>query len=72
MTTTNQSHRPSTCRVTSPASWGARKVRACCDSYGRCVYLWDDVAGHYTVCHSITAAQTRYVRAHVRWGALID
>ena len=25
------------------------------------VRVWDDVAGHYTVCHDLTPAQVRYV-----------
>lgn len=27
------------------------------------VRVWDDVAGHYTVCHDLTPAQVRYVVA---------
>jgi hypothetical protein len=26
------------------------------------VWVWDDVAGHYTTCHSLTAGQVRYVK----------
>jgi hypothetical protein len=29
------------------------------------VLVWDDVAGHFTKCHSLTPAQERYVRARV-------
>lgn len=25
------------------------------------VRVWDDVAGHYTICHDLTPAQVRYV-----------
>jgi hypothetical protein len=30
------------------------------------VLVYDDVAGHFTKCHSLTPAQERYVRARVR------
>jgi hypothetical protein len=30
------------------------------------VLVWDDVAGHFTKCHSLTPAQERYVCARVR------
>ena len=36
--------------------------RAKVDSDGT-VRVWDSVAGHYTTCHALTPAQTRYLRA---------
>lgn len=30
------------------------------------VRIWDDVADHYTTCHSLTAAQIRYIRSRAR------
>lgn len=28
---------------------------------GGVVVVWDSIAGHYTTCHSLTAAQIKYV-----------
>lgn len=30
------------------------------------VLVWDDIAGHYTRCHSLTPAQQAYCRAHAQ------
>ena len=30
------------------------------------VLVWDDIAGHYSRHHRLTAAQVRYVRARAR------
>jgi hypothetical protein len=38
--------------------------RAIVDADGT-VRVWDDVAGHYTRCHALTAGQVRSARA--RW-----
>lgn len=43
---------------------------ACVDSYG-VVRVYDDVAGHYTVCHTLTPGQERYVRSRCAWGAVV-
>lgn len=29
------------------------------------VYVWDSVAGHWTLCHSLTPRQEAYIRARV-------
>jgi len=41
------------------SQWG---YRACVDPDGT-VRVYDDVAGYYTTCHSLTNAQQRYIRA---------
>jgi hypothetical protein len=46
--------------VNVKTSTGTAKAYA--DSTG-IVRVYDSVAGHYTVCHSLTANQERYVRA---------
>jgi hypothetical protein len=46
------------------SQWGGM-VEARADADGT-VRVWDSVAGHYTTCHSLTAAQARYVRAQER------
>jgi len=50
--------------ATTVRTLGSR-TRATCDDRG-VVRVWDSVAGHYTVCHSLSATQERYVRARVR------
>jgi hypothetical protein len=40
------------------SQWG---YRAQVDAEGY-VTVWDDIAGHYTPCHSLTARQIAYVR----------
>jgi len=37
--------------------------RTCAFARGSRVYVWDDVATHYTTVHGLTAGQQRYVRA---------
>jgi hypothetical protein len=47
---------------TTNVKTSAGTVKAYADSTG-IVRVYDSVAGHYTVCHSLTANQERYVRA---------
>ena len=42
-------------------AWGELQP-AFADADGR-VWVYDDVAGHYTTCHSLRPGQVRYVRA---------
>lgn len=39
-----------------------RSYRAMVSAETGAVRVWDRVAGHYTVCHSLTPAQERYIR----------
>ena len=55
------SHKPMNVKVNC---WG-RKCKAICDIHGN-VSVWDDIAGHYTRCHPLTAGQIRYVQSHAR------
>lgn len=63
----NKIEKPATVRV---RIWNT-SVPACADADGY-VRVWDSVAEQYTVCHSLTESQVRYVRARVMWGAKID
>jgi len=45
--------------------WQGRSVDACADTSG-VVRVWDAVAGHFTVCHTLLPAQERYVKSRVR------
>lgn len=44
------------------AQWG---YRAIVDAQG-IVRVYDDIAGHYTTCHSLTEAQQAYIRARAK------
>ena len=54
--------KPETVTVRTPTGRTLARVH----SHNGCVAVWDDTAGHYTICHSLTPAQERYVRARVR------
>jgi hypothetical protein len=58
---TTKSTKPSTVNV----RWHGKATPATCDAGGT-VRVYDDVADHYTTCHSLTAAQVRYVRSRAR------
>jgi len=48
-------------KTTIVKAWGDR-TEAYADSNGA-VWVYDDVAGHFTTVHSLTPGQLRYVRA---------
>ena len=50
-----------TCTVRNAFSHDSRPNIATCDADG-VVRVWDVVAGHYTVCHTLTKWQERRVR----------
>ena len=50
--------------TTTVRTWGTRAA-AYADAQG-VVRVWDSIAGHYTLCHSLTAAQVRYVRGRTQ------
>ncbi len=55
--------------TTTVRAWGksakayAERVRQQDGTERIAVRVYDDVAGHYTTCHSLTPAQVRYVAA---------
>lgn len=52
-------------KTVNVACWGS-KCKAMCTADGR-VWVYDDVAKHYTTAHSLTDGQLRYVRGRVAW-----
>ena len=42
------------------------QVQVVTDADGTSVKVWDDVAGHYTLCHSLSERQRAYCRANAR------
>jgi hypothetical protein len=41
------------------------RYKATFNGYGQ-ICVWDDVAGHYTTCHSLTPNQIRYAISRLR------
>jgi len=40
-----------------------KRVPACYDNDDGMVWVWDDIAQHFTSCHDLTPAQIKYVKA---------
>ena len=61
-TTTQTSEARVTCKPFTAFARGAYRVRVLADGT---VQVWDSVAGHYTRCHSLSAAAQQRIRAKV-------
>ena len=54
-----------TCRARAFAGRGVETIRCRLDADGS-VLVWDDLARHYTRCHSLTASAHRRIRRLVK------